>query len=169
MWLVLGVIAEGCCDALRQGLAEILPRLLASIQDPEYYVRECACFALGEQSYMRPSKLIQFYVRTLTFLPHVFQHIYFSYFCFLFALGQLSEYCQPEILHYHQSVLPIVFQALEVRPDRIIMKCYVLLYIVCLHVFSFICVPSTPLKNPLRTDLFFRIIVLLLQSFLIDI
>ena len=30
-------------------------------------------------------------------------------------LGQLSEYCQPEILHYHQTVLPIIFQALEVR------------------------------------------------------
>lgn len=28
--------------------------------------------------------------------------------------GQLSEYCQPEILHYHQTVLPIVFGALEV-------------------------------------------------------
>ena len=72
MLLVLGVIAEGCCDALRQGLAEILPRLLASIQDPEYYVRECACFALGEQFNMKPAKLIQFYERALTFLPHVF-------------------------------------------------------------------------------------------------
>ena len=46
--LVLGVIAEGCCDALRQGLAEILPSLLVSVQDPEYFVRECACFALGK-------------------------------------------------------------------------------------------------------------------------
>ena len=44
---MLGVIAEGCCDAMRQGLSTILPVLLASIQDPEYFVRECACFALG--------------------------------------------------------------------------------------------------------------------------
>ena len=70
--LVLGVIAEGCCDALRQGLAEILPRLLASIQDPEYYVRECACFALGEQFNMKPSNLLQFHARTLSFLRHIF-------------------------------------------------------------------------------------------------
>jgi hypothetical protein len=47
-WVVLGVIAEGCCDALRQGLAEILPSLLLSVQDQESYVRECACFALGD-------------------------------------------------------------------------------------------------------------------------
>lgn len=47
-WVVLGVIAEGCCDALRQGLAEILPSLLLSVQDQESYVRECACFALGK-------------------------------------------------------------------------------------------------------------------------
>ena len=45
---MLGVIAEGCCDALRQGLAEILPSLLVSVQDREYFVRECACFALGK-------------------------------------------------------------------------------------------------------------------------
>ena len=30
-------------------------------------------------------------------------------------VGQLSEYCQPEILHYHQTVLPVVFGALEVN------------------------------------------------------
>ena len=44
---VLGVIAEGCSDKLRELLPSILPRLLELMQDREYYVRECACFALG--------------------------------------------------------------------------------------------------------------------------
>lgn len=45
---VLGVIAEGCCDKIRATLAEILPPLLQLVRDSEYYVRECACFALGK-------------------------------------------------------------------------------------------------------------------------
>jgi HEAT repeat protein len=44
---VLGVIAEGCSDRIRESLDQILPRLLQLVQDPEFYVRECACFALG--------------------------------------------------------------------------------------------------------------------------
>jgi len=44
---VLGIIAEGCSDRIRESLSSILPRLLELMQDPEYYVRECACFALG--------------------------------------------------------------------------------------------------------------------------
>lgn len=47
---VLGVIAEGCCDALRQILGDIIPGLLRSIQDQEHSVREAACFALGQFS-----------------------------------------------------------------------------------------------------------------------
>lgn len=44
---VLGIIAEGCSDRIKETLQEILPQLLKSIQDPEYYVREVALFALG--------------------------------------------------------------------------------------------------------------------------
>lgn len=47
---VLGVIAEGCRDIIRQSLSQILPRLLSAVQDPEYFVRESACFALGQFS-----------------------------------------------------------------------------------------------------------------------
>lgn len=47
---VLGVITEGCSDKLRELLPSILPPLLSLLQDPEYYVRECACFALGALS-----------------------------------------------------------------------------------------------------------------------
>ncbi len=47
---VLGVITEGCCDAIRQRLNDILPALLQACQDPEHCVRECATFALGQFS-----------------------------------------------------------------------------------------------------------------------
>ena len=39
-------------------------------------------------------------------------------------VGQLSEYCQPEILHYHQTVLPVVFGALEVNTVTRCHDCY---------------------------------------------
>lgn len=55
---VLGVIAEGCSDKIRENLAGILPHLLAAVGDSEYYVRECACFALGQFSeYCQPDIL----------------------------------------------------------------------------------------------------------------
>ena len=45
---IFGIIAEGCCDAIKPLLSQILPKLLSSMSDGDYYVRECACFALGE-------------------------------------------------------------------------------------------------------------------------
>jgi hypothetical protein len=50
-----------CSDKLRELLPSILPRLLELMQDSEYYVRECACFALG----------------------HTYIHIYCTYFVYL--------------------------------------------------------------------------------------
>lgn len=47
---VLGIICEGCNDAIREILPDILPHLLEAVRDPEYYVRESACFALGQFS-----------------------------------------------------------------------------------------------------------------------
>lgn len=47
---VLGIICEGCCDAIRVILPDVLPPLLQAVADPEYYVRESACFALGQFS-----------------------------------------------------------------------------------------------------------------------
>ena len=81
------MIAEGCSDTLKQCLAEIMPRLLSLLQDREFYVREVACF----------------------------------------ALGQLSEHCQPDILHYHSTVLPTVYIALEDEKHTVqSTACYVL-------------------------------------------
>lgn len=66
---VLGVIAEGCADRIREILPEILPRLLSLVQDPEFFVRECACFALGQFSeYCQPDILYH----SSTILPAIF-------------------------------------------------------------------------------------------------
>jgi hypothetical protein len=55
---LLGVITEGCADSLRAILSQILPAVLASVQDPQFYVREVACFALGQMSeYCQPEIL----------------------------------------------------------------------------------------------------------------
>lgn len=55
---VLGVIAEGCCDSMRERLDAIVPVLLSAFSDPEYYVRECACFAMGQfAEFMQPEIL----------------------------------------------------------------------------------------------------------------
>lgn len=67
---VLGVIAEGCSDRIRESLSDILPRLLELVQDPEFYVRECACFALGQFSeHCQPDILHH----NQTVLPVIFQ------------------------------------------------------------------------------------------------
>jgi hypothetical protein len=67
---VLGVIAEGCADRIRESLGSILPRLLELVADPEYYVRECACFALGQFSeHCQPDILYH----NQTVLPVIFQ------------------------------------------------------------------------------------------------
>lgn len=47
---VLGVIAEGCGDGIREQLGGILPVLIGAVSDPEVMVRECAVFALGQFS-----------------------------------------------------------------------------------------------------------------------
>eukprot|EP01041_Mallomonas_annulata_P011769 gene11769-24669_t len=47
---VLGIIAEGCCDAIRPILPSIVPKVLFAMKDEDYFVRECACFALGQLS-----------------------------------------------------------------------------------------------------------------------
>lgn len=67
---VLGVIAEGCSDKIRENLAGILPILLKSVQDSEYYVRECACFALGQFSEYCQPDILHF---NQMILPVVFQ------------------------------------------------------------------------------------------------
>jgi hypothetical protein len=47
---VLGIIAEGCRDQMRENLSQVLPILLKCTTDKEHYVREWAWFALGQFS-----------------------------------------------------------------------------------------------------------------------
>ena len=47
---ILGIIAEGCCDSIRQMLPTIMPHLLTSAGDSEQSVKETAYFALGQFS-----------------------------------------------------------------------------------------------------------------------
>lgn len=45
---ILGIIAEGCADAVRQMLPSIMPHLIAAAGDAEQGVKETAFFALGK-------------------------------------------------------------------------------------------------------------------------
>ena len=44
---ILGIIAEGCCDAIRQLLPSLMPHLLAAAVDQDATVKETAYFTLG--------------------------------------------------------------------------------------------------------------------------
>ena len=117
---VLGVIAEGCCDALRQGLADILPRLLASIQDPEYFVRECACFALGQLSEYCQPEILHYHQ---TVLPVVFQaledpkHTVQTTTCYV--LEMFCENLQPETLRPFLNPLLTRLASLLQSPQKV--------------------------------------------------
>jgi hypothetical protein len=73
--------------------------------------------------------------------------------CGLFVItltGQFSEHCQPDILHHNETVLPVIFQALDdPRPTVQGTSCYVLEY------FCESLQPATlrPYLNPLMTRL----------------
>lgn len=62
---VIGVIAEGCCDAIKERLSEILPPLLRSVTDAEVSVRECACFALGQFSEHCQPDILHFHANVI--------------------------------------------------------------------------------------------------------
>jgi hypothetical protein len=65
----LGVIAEGCCEPLRECLAQVIPYVFSAAQDPSAQVRECACFCLGQISEHCQPDILQ-YSRQI--LPIVF-------------------------------------------------------------------------------------------------
>jgi hypothetical protein len=67
---LLGIIAEGCSDAIRASLQMIVPPLLTSMQDNEYYVREVATFAVGQFAEHCQPEILHFHQ---TVLPVVFR------------------------------------------------------------------------------------------------
>lgn len=62
---LLGVITEGCADALREILAQILPVVLTAVQDPEFFVREVACFTLGQMSEFCQPEILHYHKEVL--------------------------------------------------------------------------------------------------------
>ena len=55
---IVGIIAEGCSDSLKPKLDGILPALLGAMVDSDVFVREVACFALGQfAEYLQPDVL----------------------------------------------------------------------------------------------------------------
>lgn len=67
---VLGVIAEGCADRIRDNIGDILPSVLLAVQDAEFYVRECACFALGQFSEYCQPDILNYYDKVLPVIFH---------------------------------------------------------------------------------------------------
>jgi hypothetical protein len=66
---MLGVVAEGCADALRQMLSTIIPTLLDAVRSPEVFIRETACFAMGQFSEHCQPEILMFHS---TVLPTIF-------------------------------------------------------------------------------------------------
>jgi hypothetical protein len=117
---VLGVIAEGCCDTLRQCLGDIMPRLLSLLQDPEYYVREVSCFALGQFSEHCQPDILHYHS---TVLPVVFaalddeRHTVQSTACYV--LEMFLENLQRETLRPFLQPLLMRLMALLSVPRKV--------------------------------------------------
>ena len=92
---LLGIIVEGCSDAIRQMLPTIIP-----------YIINCA----SENNNPAGGSDSNILKETA-----------------LFVLGQFSEYCQPEILYYHEIILPLLYNSLDINNKNIqVTTCYVL-------------------------------------------
>jgi len=116
---VLGAIAEGCSDRIRENLSNILPRLLELVQDSEYYVRECACFALGQFSeHCQPEILYH----NQTVLPVVFQALEDSrprvQSTSCYVLEYFCESLQPQTLRPHLEQLMLRLGKLLQSTDK---------------------------------------------------
>lgn len=96
---VLGVIAEGAADKLRECLEMILPALLHSFQDPEFFVRECACFALGQFAEFLQPEILQHHQ---SIIPVVFETLNDSHSTIqchgCYILENFCENLQPKTL-----------------------------------------------------------------------
>jgi len=96
---VLGVVAEGCHERLRESLDSILPALLGSLDDPNIFVRECASFSLGQFAEHCQPEILNYHD---TVLPSVFKamndqtEIMQATSCYI--LEHFCEYLQPATL-----------------------------------------------------------------------
>jgi importin-4 len=58
---VLGIIIEGCYDAIRPLLSDIVPRLATLYSDPDVSVRECTSFAIGQLAEHTKPDILHYY------------------------------------------------------------------------------------------------------------
>lgn len=68
--MVCAMLAEGCAEALRKRLEQVLPPLLTALADPHRDVRGAAAFALGQYAEHLQPDVSQHYQQVL---PPVFQ------------------------------------------------------------------------------------------------
>ncbi|CAM9441954.1 unnamed protein product, partial [Phaeothamnion confervicola] len=69
---IMGIIAEGCSEPVRQHLSEILPLVLQWAMDPDVLVRECAAFCLGQFSEHCQPEILEYHEQIL---PMVFRSL----------------------------------------------------------------------------------------------
>jgi hypothetical protein len=62
---MLGIISEGCCDALRPMLSQIVPSLISMMADSDDLVREISCFSLGQYAEHCQPEISHFHAQIL--------------------------------------------------------------------------------------------------------
>ncbi|GBG68591.1 hypothetical protein CBR_g3136 [Chara braunii] len=114
--MVLGIIAEGCNEVMRQGLDELMPLALGGLRDPEPLVRGAASFAIGQFAEHLQPEILERYAE---FLPAVFtvlgdaepgvrEKVYYALDAFLEQLGE-------ELLPYLEPLMNRLMEALRVE------------------------------------------------------
>jgi hypothetical protein len=116
---VLGVVAEGCQERLRDSLSEILPVLLNCMSDSHIFIRECACFALGQFSEHLQPEILNYHD---TVLPAVFTALndqtYTMQGTSCYVLEYFCEYLQPHTLKPYLAALMNKLASLAQSPSR---------------------------------------------------
>ena len=120
---VLGVVAEGCQERLRESLQDILPVLLNCLKDPHIFVREVACFALGQFSEHLQPEILNYHD---VVLPAVFTALGDQTLTMqgtsCYVLEYFCEYLQPETLKPYLGPLMGQLAVLAQSPSRSIQE-----------------------------------------------
>jgi hypothetical protein len=116
---VLGVIAEGCQERLRESLSDIIPSLIRSLEDNELFVRECACFALGQFAEHCQPEVLNYHD---VVLPSVFKALSDPSLTMqgtsCYVLEYFCEYLQPTTLKPYLAPLMNKLASLAQSPSR---------------------------------------------------
>jgi len=102
---------------MSQMLDQLLPKILEAFRDKENLVREAACVAIGQFS--------RSYHQLITLWSHHHSLIYWIRFF------HLSEHLQPEIITYHNVIMPVLLSSLHDPVERVKIKCCFALELFC--------------------------------------